>query len=136
MSDKLVCTIDLAGSLAALTDQSLPAGACLDSFNVLGAFLGVEDARGRDHLVQQDNGRSGTFGLRVGNWKLHRYEKKFARNVVVERQLANTKVPQYQLFNLAKDREETTNVIDEQPAIAARLKSQLAHIIESGRSRP
>jgi arylsulfatase A len=134
-SDKLVCTIDLAASLAALSGQTLPADACLDSFNVLDALLGEDEAQGRDHLVQQDNGNSGTYGLRAGDWKLHRYDRKRARNVVVEKQLANTPMPQYQLFHLAEDRAEKKNVIDAHPAVAARMKAKLAKIIEDGRTR-
>ena len=136
VSDELVCTIDLAASLAALAEQPLPDDACLDSYNVLGALLGEDDAKGRVHLVQQDNGNNGTFGLRVGPWKLHNYKKKSARNVVVEAQLTNTKVPEFQLFNLEKDPAEKTNVIDEYPEVASRLKRQLAAIIGQGRSRP
>jgi arylsulfatase A len=135
VSDQVVCTIDLAASLAALTQQPLPTDACLDSFDVLGALLGEQNATGRDHLVQQDNGSNGTFGLRTGAWKLHRYKKKSARNVVVEKQLANTKVPEFQLFNLDDDPAEKTNVIKQHPDVAARLKQQLADIIQQGRSR-
>ncbi len=136
VSDELVCTIDLAASLAALTEQPLPEDACLDSFNVLGALLGEQDAEGRDHLVQQDNGSSGTFGLRAGSWKLHQYKKKSARNVVVERQLENSKVAEYQLFDLENDPAEKHNVIEQNPQVASRLKQQLADIIDQGRSRP
>lgn len=136
VSDEVVCTIDLAASLSALVEQPLPDDACLDSFNVLGALLGENDAKGRDHLVQQDNGSSGSYGLRVGPWKLHRYDKKTARNVVVEAQLANTKTPPFQLFNLSDDPAEKTNIIDDHPEVASRLKRQLAAIIEQGRSRP
>ena len=135
VSDKVVCTIDLAASCAALADATLPEDACLDSLNVLGALLGDGDATGRDHLVQQDNGNNGAYGLRVGDWKLQHHNKKSARNVVVETQLANTKVPQYQLFNLASDPAEKTNVIDKHPKVAGRLKAQLAKIIADGRTR-
>lgn len=134
-SDEVVCTIDLAASLAALTEQSLPKNACLDSFNVLDALLGKKGAKGRDHLVQQDNGRSGTYALRVGDWKLHRYDRKSARNVVVEKTLANTKQPRYLLFNLAKDPNEKSNVIADHPQLAEQLKTRLAKIIDQGRSR-
>ncbi|QDT98630.1 sulfatase family protein [Gimesia aquarii] len=135
-SDELVCTIDLPASLAALTKQGLSDGECRDSFNVLGALLGENKAKGRDHLVQQNNGNNGTYALRVGNWKLHRYDRKSARNVTVEAQLANTKVPQFQLFNLTDDPAEKTDVLAEHPKVAERLKTQLAKIIEDGRSRP
>ena len=135
-SNELVCTIDLAASVAALTDQSLKQDACVDSFNLIGAMLGKPGAKGRDHLIQQDNGNNGTFGFRVGDWKLHRSDKKRARNVKVEQQLANTPVPKFQLFNLANDIGEKKNVANEHPKVAQRLKDQLAKIIADGRSRP
>ena len=135
VSDALVCTIDFAASLSALTGVALPRDACLDSIDVIDALLGKAGAKGRDHLVQQDNGRGGNYGLRVGDWKLQRHDSKRARNVVVERQLANTAVPQYQLFDLASDPAEKTNVLAEHPAIAKRLKKQLATVIADGRSR-
>jgi arylsulfatase A-like enzyme len=135
-SGEIVCTIDLAASCAALCGQSLADSACLDSMNVLGAFLGEPGAKGRDHLVQQDNGSSGTFGLRAGDWKLHRHDRQSARNVVVETQLANTKVPQYQLFHLSTDPGEQANVAADHPQKAAELQAVLERIIRSGRSRP
>lgn len=135
VSDEVVCTIDLAASLAALTGQTLPDDACLDSFDVLGALLGDRDARGRDHLVQQDNGRSGSYGLRVGDWKLQRHDRSSSRNQVVEKQLENTRVPKFQLFNLADDPAEKKNVIDQHPEVAEKLQQQLQKIIADGRSR-
>lgn len=135
VSDEVVCTIDLAASLAALTGQTLPDDACLDSFDVLGALLGDRDARGRDHLVQQDNGRSGSYGLRVGDWKLQRHDRSSSRNQVVEKQLENTRVPKFQLFDLADDPAEKKNVIDQHPEVAEKLQQQLQKIIADGRSR-
>ncbi|MBL9187345.1 MAG: arylsulfatase [Opitutaceae bacterium] len=135
VSDDIVCTIDLAASLAAITGTPLPEGACLDSIDVSGALLGRPGAKGREHLVQQDNGGTGNYGFRVGNWKLVRHDTKSARNVVVERQLANTPVPQFQLFNLAKDPGETTDVLAQNAELAEQLKSRLAAIIAAGRSR-
>lgn len=135
VSDELVCTIDLAASLASLTGQALAEESCTDSFDISAALLGKADAKGRDHLVQQDNGASGTYGLRVGDWKLHRYGKKTARNVIVEQTLANTKVSEYQLFNIADDPEEKVNVIDKEPDVAKRLKAKLQKLISDGRSR-
>jgi arylsulfatase A len=136
LSDQIVCTIDLAASFASLCGQTLPDEACLDSFNVLSALLGEKDAAGRTHLVQQDNGTRGTFGLRAGSWKLQRYKRLSARNVTVEAKLANTKVPPFQLFNLDEDPGEKNNVIDAHPKVAQRLKEQLDRLIENGRSRP
>ena len=135
VSDELVSTIDLAGSLAALTGVSLADDACLDSMDIMDALLGKSGAKGRDHLVQQDNGQAGNYGLRVGNWKLQRHDSKSARNLVVETDLANTKVPLYQLFDLAKDPAEKNDLYAKRPKIAKRLTKQLSDLIENGRSR-
>ncbi|MCA8999273.1 MAG: arylsulfatase [Planctomycetaceae bacterium] len=136
VSDEVVCTIDLAASLSALVGESIPPKACLDSYNLLGALLGEDGARGRDHLVQQDNGNTGTLAIRVGDWKLHHYPRKSARHLIVEKELANAKVPEFLLYNLAEDPGEKKNVIQEFPEIAERLKSQLIGIVKDGRTRP
>jgi arylsulfatase A-like enzyme len=135
VSDEIVCTIDLAASFAALAGVGLPQDACLDSFNVLEALLGKPGAKGRDHLVQQDNGRGGNYGFRVGDWKLLRHDSKRTRNLVVEKQLENTSVPRFQLFNLSNDPGEEVDVTDRHPDIAERMKEQLAELIAAGRSR-
>jgi arylsulfatase A len=135
LSDEIVSTIDLAASLAALTGTALPADAFADSFDVSGALLGTPGAKGREHLIQQDNGQTGNFGFRVGNWKLVRHDSKSARNTVVEQKLANTPVPQFQLFDLANDPGETNDVIAQNPEIAEKLKERLAGYIAAGRSR-
>jgi len=131
----MVCTIDLANSFASMVDVKIPSEECIDSLDVSAALLGEADATGRDHLIQQDNGNSGSYGLRVGDWKLQRHDRKSARNVTVEKQLANTKVTQFRLFNLAKDPAEKKNVIDQHPEVAKRLQQKLQTLIEEGRSR-
>jgi arylsulfatase A-like enzyme len=136
VKDEMVCTIDLAASFAALTEQEIPDEACLDSFDVLAALLGAANAKGRNYLVQQNNGNNGTYALRSGQWKLHRYDRKTARNIEVEKQLTNTKVPEFQLFNLSDDPAESKNIVDEHPGVADQLKKQLASVIDQGRSRP
>lgn len=136
VSDKVVCTIDFAASLAALTGQELAEDACVDSINVLDAFLGDANAAGRDHLVQQDNGNNGTFGLRAGDWKLHKYGKNKAKNTIVEQTLTRTKKPDFQLFNLKNDPAEKTDVLNDNPQVTEEMKQRLEKIIASGRTRP
>ena len=134
-SEQLVCTIDLAASLASLTGTPVPKTACPDSKNVLNALLGMPAARGRTSLIQQDNGGKGNFGYRSGHWKLVKHAKGSARNVVVGKNLANTKVPVFQLFDLSKDPSETKNIIKENSGVAQRLKDELQALIEAGHSR-
>jgi arylsulfatase A len=136
VSDEIVCTIDLAASIAALTGTPLPDDACLDSFDVSDVLLGVAGARGRDHLIQQDNGEKGNFGFRAGNWKLVRHDSKSARNMKVGSTLANTAVPQFQLYNLADDPSENNDMRKDHPEIVLDLQERLARYIKEGRSRP
>lgn len=123
VSEEIVCTVDLAASFAALTGVELSDEACLDSFNVLGALLGEAGAKGREHLIQQDNGQRGNFGFRAGNWKLHREAGR------------NSLKPKLSLYNLAEDIGEETNVISQQQDIANRLNGQLDEFIRAGRTR-
>lgn len=130
VSEEVVCTIDLARSMAELVGQSVPEGQCIDSVNVLEALLGKSKGKGRDHLVQQNNGNNGTYALIEGNWKLHRYDRERAYNVVVEQKLKQTKVPKYQLFDLNADPSESSNVIDQHPDQAQEMKARLQAIID------
>ncbi len=133
-SDEIVCTIDLAASCAALAGVELPEDGCLDSFNVAGALLGEAGAKGRDHLVQQDNGQGGNYGYRDGQWKLLRHDSKKTSNT--ELRLERRSIAPYLLYDLTTDPGERHNVIDQHPDVAAKMKEKLAQIIEAGRSRP
>jgi len=133
ISDEMVSTIDLAASLAALTGVNLPEEGMLDSFNVLSALLGEKSAEGRDHIVSQDNGRRGNYGLRVGNWKLQRHDSERMYNGNL--QMEAWTVPQYTLFNLTEDIREMNDVYEIFPEVAIRMKNQLQSIIDNGYTR-
>lgn len=135
VSDEMVCTIDLPASLAKLAEVELPTDACEDSFDVLGALLGRKGAKGRDHLVQQDNGKRGAFGYRVGKWKLQRHDSKTSSNGIVEQKITRTKVAQFRLFDLEADPAELKDVSSAHPEVTQRLITQLNGIIKAGRSR-
>ncbi|MEX2578287.1 MAG: arylsulfatase [Verrucomicrobiales bacterium] len=135
VSDEVVTTIDLYASLARLTGADIPDDAALDSVDVMKALLGKKNAAGRKEFVQQDNGKTGDLGFLSGNWKLLRHPSGKSRNLVVERKLENTEVPELQLFNLEQDPGENENVVESHPEIAERLEGRLDEIIEAGRSR-
>ncbi len=134
VSDEIVCTIDLAASLAAITGQTVPADGCLDSFDVSAALLGTPGAKGRDHLLQQDNG-SGNFGLRAGDWKLVRLEKRGKPQAVVSREDGPLPGSKHSLYKLSSDPGERTDVSTTHPEILQRLISQLDKLVNDGRSR-
>jgi arylsulfatase A-like enzyme len=135
VSDEVVCTVDFAASFSALTGQTLAANGCLDSLNVLDALLGRPGAKGRDHLLQQDNG-SGNFGLRAGAWKLVRLEKRNATQARVSKREPGLPAARQTLYQLTNDPGETTDVSAAYPEVLQRLSVQLDQLIQSGRSRP
>jgi arylsulfatase A-like enzyme len=135
VSEEVVCTIDLAASLASMAGIELPSDGILDSFDVHEALLGEPGAKGRGHLVQQDNGKGNNYGLRVGNWKLQRHDSGKARNIVVTNKLANTNVSRHRLYDLSTDIREENNLAAVHPEVFEDMKAQLAKIIEDGRSR-
>jgi len=128
ISDEIVCVVDLAASMAAMTGQQLEDDACPDSFNVRGALMGESGAKGRDHLVEQGRG----LALREGNWKLLAHpDGKPVKS------LTYSKGPgQFELFNLADDPGETKNLVKEYPERVAAMRAKLDAIKEAGRSRP
>ncbi len=136
LSDEMVCTIDLASIFATLTEVNLQEDACPDSFDVMNALLGKKDAKGRRHLIQQDNGQGGNYGFRAGKWKLQRHDSKRKRNAAVASKLANTSAPRFALFDLSKDKQEKNDIAAQHPKVFDRMKQRLQKIIDAGRSRP
>jgi arylsulfatase A len=135
VSDEIVCTVDFASSIGALAGQTPAADGCLDSLNVLDALLGKPGAKGRDHLLQQDNG-SGNFGLRVGEWKLVRLEKRGKSEARVSKDERALPAAKHTLYHLPTDPSEQTDVSAKHPEIVQRLIAKLDQLITAGRSRP
>jgi arylsulfatase A len=130
-SDKVVCTVDLPASMAAMVGQSLPTDACPDSFDVLPALLGKSDAKGRDHILQQPN-KGPTLALRVGDWKVLSYEHaKPHKKLTYEKGEGK-----YELYNLADDPSEKNNLAKDNPDRLQEMLAQLEKIKTDGRSRP
>ena len=121
VSDALLCQVDLLRSLAALNERTLPAGAARDSQNILPALLG-ESTAGRTQLVEQAD----TLGLREGSWKYiapstgERYNKNTGTELGSD--------PQPQLYNLATDPGEATNLAAAEPERTRNMAASLARL--------
>jgi arylsulfatase A len=121
--------------LAALTGQALATDGCLDSFNLLGALLGEPDAHGRDHLLQQSND-GGNLGLRAGDWKLVRIQKRWSGQAIVSRPAVAEQAGPFALYHLPSDPGERHDVSAKHPEVFQRLQDQMQQLVASGRSRP
>jgi arylsulfatase A-like enzyme len=118
VSDALVCQIDLLASFARLLGQDLPDGAALDSRDTLAALLGADNT-GLPFMATEA-GRHAR-GLRQGNWK---YSFSLPKNK--QKPTAQSKG---ELYDLAKDVGETTNLIQEYPEVAETMRAKLEAIL-------
>lgn len=128
-SDALVWQVDCLATFAALVGQSLPEDAAPDSFNLLPALLG-QSQEGRQELVEQ----AGALALRQGPWKFIPPRKGPRVNVNTNTEMGVD--PAGQLYNLAEDLGEQTNLVTEQPEKAKALAARLEALRQANRTRP
>ena len=117
-SDALVGQVDLMASMAELTGQRYDESTAPDTLNQLGAWLG-KDETGRTELVEHAK----VLSLRVGDWKYIAPGKGPKKNQNTNTELGNDTAGQ--LYNLADDPGETTNLVKSNQAKAKELADRL-----------
>ncbi len=123
VSAELVCHVDLTATVAGLLKQDLPADAAPDSFDILPALLAEKPAKPcRDHLITQA-GNAARLSYRHGPWKL-------------VPPAPNAPRAKPELFNLADDLGEKTNLADKNPDKVKELMALLEQAKTDGRTRP
>jgi len=127
--DEIVSTIDIGRSVAAVAGATAPGAAFPDAVDVSAALLGTAAAKGRESLVEQDNG-SGRYGYRSGRWKLVRVPPGKGRGGYGGAAGAVGE----SLYDLADDPGETTDVRAQHPEIVARLAAELDRLTAGGRT--
>jgi arylsulfatase A-like enzyme len=128
VSDALVSHIDLLSSLAAFTRQPLADGDAPDSQELWPAFTG-KSKTGRSVYVEQGSGLS----LRLGKWKYIEASDRRRINPDTNTELGNDTVPQ--LYDLATDPGESTNVAGKFPAKLKEMQQLLEATRRARRSR-
>ena len=121
VSDALMSQVDLMASLAALTGQTFHAATAPDSENHLPALLGNSPVA-RQSLVEQ----GGPLGLRLGGWKF--IPRNNGPRLNPETKTETGSAPEPQLFDLANDPGETTNLAASHPDKVEELSSALDKI--------
>lgn len=141
-SSQLTSLTDVMATVAEIVGAKLPDNAAEDSFSMLPALLDEARAPIRPYLLQQAFGGARTLSIRRGDWKYldhagsggNRYDNNPGLKPF---QLPNTASDAPgQLYNLATDPGETTNLYHARPEVVAELKSLLERSKSSGRSRP
>ena len=138
-SDQLACLTDVMATLAAITGAELPHNSAEDSFNLLPALTGQAAAPIRPYLLMQAFSGQRTLSIRRGTWKYIDHRGSGGNNY------ANPELKRFalpgvapeapsQLYDLASDPGETTNLYFKHPEIAAELKALLEQSKREGRS--
>jgi len=133
VSSQLGCLTDLMATVAGLLPFQLPNNAGEDSYSLLPALLGKTAKPIREAVVHHSN--QGMFSIREKNWKLEfgLGSGGFSAPAQIEPVPGG---PQGQLYDLAKDPEETDNVYLKHPDVVVRLTALLDRYRRQGYSRP
>jgi arylsulfatase A-like enzyme len=132
--DELICLGDLLATCAGIVGEQLDDGAGEDSFNFLPALLGEQGGRPvREAIVHHSVG--GMFAIRQGRWKLIDGRGAGAGMNVEWTPPQEDDFPG-QLYDMADDWRETTNLWDREPEIRQRLFRLLQAYKDENRSRP
>jgi arylsulfatase A len=132
-SDQLICLSDLMATCAEILGTKLPDTAGEDSVSILPALLGTADKPLREAVVHHS--MNGSFSIRQGNWKLELCAGSGGWSAPKPGK-AEHDLPPVQLYDLASDIGEKTNVQDKHPEIVTSLTKLLEKYAADGRSTP
>ena len=121
ISDQLVCFTDFLATFASMMGVQLPEDAGPDSFDFLPALTGnpADDTSVRNQFVMRAGSQPSMMTIRSGDWKLITQlgSGGFSKPKLIEPVAGG---PSGQLYNLADDPGETTNLYLQHPDIVAR----------------
>lgn len=145
-TDEPIAIMDLLPTLVTLAGGQIPTDRVIDGRDIWPVIAGADGAKSPHEAIYYLSGRS-VKGVRMGDWKyLVVGAKEVAPEVEVELTPEEQKLPRRQrntlvkertkaaqgkqgdtemLFNVRADLAEASNLIDQHPEIAARLKSRL-----------
>ncbi len=127
VNDDLLSLNDIFATCADILDTVLSNDVAEDSFSFLPTLLGESETPYRDHLVSHSVG--GEFAYTEEGWKL------VYRNETPNRDQSRGKPRILELYHLAEDIAETTNLIDQEPERAEQLRERLDTVVSRGTSR-
>ena len=129
-SDEILRTIDFLPTFAALADTQPPTDRIIDGQEAIDLINGKDGAQSPSNTFYYYSLRQ-LVAIRKGDWKLHLplKTKTFSRWNVYTKDADIVDLSKPQLYNLKKDRGETTNVAEQHPNIVKEL-SELAETVK------
>ncbi len=135
--DVPVTLLDLMATCAEIVGADLPHDAAEDSFSLLPLLLGTQPHGQPLHPFLIHHSNDGSLAIRKGRWKLARCRGDGNRGLNGFPPGTKAKeLPPMQLFDMALDPHETTNLWDRHPEIVHELLAHLEEAVRSGRTRP
>ncbi len=129
-----ICLTDLMATAAAIAGERLPDNAAEDSVSLVPALTGETQGPVREATVHHSV--SGFFAIRQGPWKLILCGHSGGWSDPKPQDARKGNLPRVQLYNLADDPGENTNLEAEHPEFVERLTRLLESYVASGRSTP
>ena len=120
--------------MAEISGYELPDNAGEDSVSNLSIWDGTAADPVREATVHHSI--NGSFSIRKGQWKLEMCPGSGGWSDPTPRAEIIASLPPIQLYNLAEDIGETTNVQEQHPEIVEELMALLTKYVKEGRSTP
>ncbi|MEZ6102345.1 MAG: sulfatase-like hydrolase/transferase [Pirellulaceae bacterium] len=143
VSAQLVSLTDLLATCAAIVGFDLPNESAEDSYNMLPALLGEDSSPSiRPHMLEQT--WTLQLSIRRGTWKYLDHQGSGGNDYTRDGRwgMKPYALPDLdptapgQLYDLAADPGETTNLYNARPDVVADLKRSLRECVDTGRSAP
>ncbi|MCB1121137.1 MAG: arylsulfatase [Verrucomicrobiae bacterium] len=126
--DHAVSLCDIFATCADILGKDIPADAAVDSFSFLNTLLDGSSTPNRDHVIAHST--FGEFTLLEGPWKIVYRNKSDNLNE------SRGKPRIRELYNLADDVAETTDIAEKHPDKVNLLDAKIHDLVARGSSRP
>jgi arylsulfatase A len=134
VADQLVGQIDFLATFAELLGKKLPDNAGEDSISFLPVLLGEAKEPVRSSIVSQSI--NGSFAIRDGQWKLILCPGSGGWSSPRPGRDEIAGLPEFQLYDLAADPGEKTNLLAAHPDRVLKMKESMVEAIRRGRTTP
>lgn len=135
IADESICLVDLFATCADILGKPYPDNAAEDSVSILPVLLGKNREPVREAVIHHSI--NGSFAIRKGDWKLAFCPGSGGWSDPRPSEFNQKDPDQWvQLFNLADDPAETTNLVQEHPEMVKQLTRLAQGYLDRGRSTP